>query len=133
MWLSKNIGWRGRLLVWHRCRSLPRCFQGMEAGAVPLPCASLPIGIFQLGDYTLVLCLHFYSCCQGTSLYHLTLVTQRAYAPGSRGTVTNRARALKWLPPQGTVRGPRLQSSIFLSERPINLSSGLQPEGQTSN
>lgn len=59
------------------------------------------IDVTQKGAHIPVWYPNFCDCFQGTPLYYLALVASGAYGHGSHGTVTNRERLLKQLPPTG--------------------------------
>lgn len=92
--LPRSTDLMSRLLVWQTLRGLPRYSKGTgprDAGLCLMPACQYP----QEGVCTLVWHLDFCSCCQGTSLHHLTLKASRSYIYASHKTITNKVRVFK--------------------------------------
>lgn len=70
-------------------------------------------GISQIGVYTLWR-PDFCSCCQATPARHLAPVASGPYTDRSHSTITNGGRVSDSYHPQGTTRGGRPRSSVFL-------------------
>lgn len=101
--------------------------------SLPSPSASPPhFAVFQKEACTLIWCLEFCGCCQGTPVRCLALrLTGWAHRCRSHRAVTNRKTVLKQLLLLGHSKRHETQE-INLSKKPISSSPQLQPERQAS-
>ena len=121
--LSRRLGLRCRLLVWHTSRNLWKCYQAMEAGGCNLwaPCCHAS-ACWYLPEKSLYPCLMswFLWLLPGTSLDCLAKVALGAYPHRFHRTVTNK-EFLKGYCPQATARGNRNRSPVFLWKKHVRL------------
>ena len=78
------------------------------------------ISILQKGAYILLWCPSFCSCCQGTPLHHLALMTSGAYVHGPHKTINKGDRVPKQLPPSGHCKRQQTQELNPPRKRPIS-------------